>query len=515
MHVFGNMKLSSAFGLATILLTGQMAFAANYPLEITNIKPAGTGGMSANARIYHAYPGLVYNIRAAVVGGAYPYTYSLTGAPGGMTINAQTGEINWPSPSGTATPTLVIVDSEGTRVTSTWTITAATTRFKFVDAASGRPSSSNGCSSSCGTGAVDSPWRSLGDVYHSPSSVGSIIYVKAGTYRITDLPRDDENGAWERVDFNVSETSCQWLAYPGQRPRIDFGFVPGGQAAPFIRLSGSPAYIDGFETINSHVMAFQSGSSVPGPTFRKNLFHHHNAGGGDLNGTNAAFIMTIRGDSSYTVIQDNEFFDSTDDAIKVYMQRKLLVENNIFRDQYKGIEIKDSIEQFTLRGNTFSNISLMAIGGNMAADSYRTTGEILFNNVNSPLALDLNQNALAGAIYVYRNTFVGRVQVRNTSTSNGPYRFQNNVLVSSDAGTPNGSHIYHVEGSAPQQVIIVNNLVGYPNNNVVDASGALTAAYASYRPTHGHGTISPTPGGGGGSGTPPTAPSNVRIVTGN
>lgn len=162
MQVFGNVKLSSAFGLAAILLTGQMAQAANYPLEITNLKPAGTAGSPASSRIYHAYPGLVYNIRAAVVGGAYPYTYSLTGAPSGMTIDAQTGEINWPSPTGAATPTLVVVDSEGTRVTSAWTVTAATTNFRFVDVVNGRASSANGCSSSCGTGDAASPWRTSG-----------------------------------------------------------------------------------------------------------------------------------------------------------------------------------------------------------------------------------------------------------------------------------------------------------------------------------------------------------------
>lgn len=511
MQVFGNVKLLSAFGLAAILLGGQTANAANYPLEITNIKPSGTGGMSADSRIYHAYPGLVYNIRAAAVGGAYPYTYSLTGAPAGMTINAQTGEINWASPTGTANPTLAVVDSEGTRVTAAWSIATSTSGFKFVDAVNGRTSAQNGCSSSCGTGDIASPWRTLSDVYRSPSSVGQVIYFKSGTYRVLDLPRDDINGAWERVDFRSATTSCMWVAYPGQAPIIDLAYNPSGENAPFIRLSATNAYIDGFEVVNSHVMAFQHPSGSPGPTFRRNRFHHQNSGGGDLNGSNAAAIMTTRGDTSFTVIQDNEFWDSSEDAIKVYMQRKLLIENNVFRDQAKGIELKDSIQQFTVRGNTFSNISLMAIGGNMAMDSYTTTGEMLFNNVRSPLALDLNQNGMAGQIFIYRNTFVGRTQVRNTGSGNGPFSFRNNVIVSDDSGTPSGSHIYHSAVSAPQVITILNNLVGFPNNNIVDATGALTSAYASYRPTHGHGTMSPTPPPAGA----PTAPSGVRIISGN
>jgi hypothetical protein len=513
MRMFGSMKTLGALAVAA-LLCGGVAEGANYPLEITNIRPAGSGGMASHARIYQAYPGLVYNIRAAVIGGAYPYTYSLTNAPSGMTINAQTGEINWPSPAGSVTPTLVVRDSEGTQRQQSWTINTSTAAFKFVDAVNGRNSSSNGCSSGCGTGAIDSPWRTLSDVYRSPSSANTVVYFKSGTYTIGDLPRDDVGGAWDRVDFEGDRTSCQWVAYPGQRPVIDY--QNGG---PFIRLSATSVYIDGFETVNSRVMAFQHPSGNPGPTFRRNNFHHHNNARVDLNGTNAAMIMTTRGDTTGTVIQDNDFHHSPEDAIKVYMQRKLLIENNLFRDGAKGIELKDSIEQFTVRGNRFYNLTTMAIGGNMARDSYATRGEILFNYVqSSSVALDVNQNGIAAAIQIYRNTFVGRTQVRYTDASGGPFTFQNNVIVNNDSGTPAGSHILHVDVSAPQRVVLINNLVGSPSNNIVDANGALTAAYASYRPTHGHGTVSATPPPGGGTPPPPapaapTAPSNVRIIS--
>src|SRR4029450_11310559 len=133
MH-FGNAKLLGALGLAAVVFGAQSAHAANYPLRITNVKPAGTGGLPSGARIFRAYPAFVYNIRAGVVGGASPYTSSLTNAPSGMTIDARTGEINWPSASGNATPTLTVVDSEGARATATWTITTSATPFRFIDA---------------------------------------------------------------------------------------------------------------------------------------------------------------------------------------------------------------------------------------------------------------------------------------------------------------------------------------------------------------------------------------------
>ncbi len=502
---FATGKVLAAVGLAGLFLAAQ-AQAANYALEITNIKPAGTV-IPANHRIYRAYPGFVYNIRAAVIGGAYPYTYSLSNAPAGMTINAQTGEINWPSATGNATPTLTVVDSEGTRATATWSITTSSTGFRFVDAAAGRPSASNGCSSSCGTGAIDSPWRTMSDVFRSRSAAGTTTYFKNGVYQVLDLPRADPGGAWERVEFESPSTSVSWIAYPGHSPIIDFGYN-GSNSAPIIRLDGGDVYVDGFETRNSHIMAFQFPSGGNGPTFRRLRLHHHGPG---FNGSNASLIMTTRGNATNMVIQNCEFYASPADVtIKIYGQAKLLIEDNVFHDAQNGIELKDSVLQFTVRRNRFYNISNMAIGGNMATDDSPTSGEMLFNNVNaSQFALDVNQNGVASRIYIYRNTFVGRVQVRNTSTANGPFTFTRNVIINTDPG----NHLYLSNVSAPQVIVLVDNLVGTPSQNIVDASGVLTTAYASYRTTHGHGTLSPTTPTTGG--TAPSAPSNVRIVTGS
>src|SRR5687767_12569806 len=116
----------------TMLLGGAPALAQTtappfYPLEITNIGPVGVNGMSANNRIFRAYPGLEYNIRAAVVGGVYPFQYSLSGAPTGMTIDAATGEIRWPTPQSNASNiTLTVRDSAGATRSATWSITVTT-----------------------------------------------------------------------------------------------------------------------------------------------------------------------------------------------------------------------------------------------------------------------------------------------------------------------------------------------------------------------------------------------------
>ncbi|MGH9349666.1 MAG: Ig domain-containing protein, partial [Vicinamibacterales bacterium] len=154
----------------------ELAVAANYPLELSNFR----SGMSSNHRHARAYPGIEYNVRAGVVGGAYPFTFSLSNAPSGMTIDSRTGTITWPNPQANASPTITVVDSEGTRISATWTITVTTNGFKFIDANNGRNAANNGCSSSCGTGTLSNPWRTVRDMYQNgvPSD---FIYFRNGT----------------------------------------------------------------------------------------------------------------------------------------------------------------------------------------------------------------------------------------------------------------------------------------------------------------------------------------------
>ena len=91
-------RLLMTFLVALFFTMPTDSLAANYLLEI--IQPQE--GLSTNGcvggtlpcnRFYRAYPGLEYNVRMGVIGGDYPYVYSLITAPSGMTIDAGTGEI--------------------------------------------------------------------------------------------------------------------------------------------------------------------------------------------------------------------------------------------------------------------------------------------------------------------------------------------------------------------------------------------------------------------------------------
>jgi hypothetical protein len=490
MQFFRSSRLTCAVVSALLSVGAQAAYAANFPLELTNIKPAGTGGMTATNRIFRAYPGIVYNIRAAVVGGAYPFTYTLTNAPAGMAINAQTGEINWTNPQANASPTITVVDSEGTRVSATWAITVGTAGFKFVDAVNG---------SSSGNGSIGSPWRLMSDVDANAADT-DIVYFRGGTYNVLNMPRTSVGTPWERVQWHGPTI---WVAYPGQSPVINLGYQAGSENGPLIRLSGANIYVDGFELTNAAIMALQI-ESGDYATIRRCRMHDLRLGG---DGTNAAFIMTVTQPTParYMVIQDTSFYNVAPESvtIKIYGQEKLLIENTVHYNAPVGIELKNDIRQFTVRGNTMHDITQAAIGGNMHTAT--TNGEIVFNNSRGGLAVDLNQDGMAGQIFVQRNTFVGRVEVRSTDSADGPFRLSQNVIINSDPGTPSGSHVYHLSVTDPSRVILSNNLVGNPSDNMVDANGNLTSGYVGYIGSRGHML-------GTGGGQTIAAPTNVRIV---
>jgi hypothetical protein len=475
--------------VVTAMVVSSNSFAANYTLELVSPRAVGTAPISggpnitAGNRIFKAYPGIEYNIRAVVIGGAYPYTFSLSNAPSGMTINARTGLVVWPNPSGTAaSPTITVTDGEGTSRSSPWTIAVTTAGFKFVDAANG---------SASGTGAIGSPFRALSDLYTNTNSNNTdIVYFRNGTYTMQNLPRASVGTAWERVEVE-GRMSNMWIAYPGESPMIDFGFVPNVNAGAILRFAGDNAYIDGFQTRNSRVIGFQVLIGDYG-VFRRLHMRDLNTIRANLDGSNSAHIMCVTGGAGnygdYLTVQDNEFSNALSDmALKTYTQRKMLIEDNNLHDLWFGTELKADMPQFTYRGNRHANIPGRSIGGNMHETA--TSGEILFNlvlGVNSEAALDINQDGMARRIDIYRNTFVGRVRVRNTDLLDGPFRFQNNVIVSNDAGTSLLSRIHLESVLDLLRITQLNDLTGAPSAGIVDATGNLTSNYGQYVGSRGH-----------------------------
>ncbi|MCE9634907.1 MAG: right-handed parallel beta-helix repeat-containing protein, partial [Planctomycetes bacterium] len=440
-------------------------------------------------RIFRAYPGVPYVIRAAVMGGSFPYTFSLSKAPAGMTVDARTGEVSWPNPTADATPTITVVDGALTQISATWTIAVTTAGFHFVDAVNGQSAGAGGL------GTRAQPWRTIADM-RANAGPGGIVYFRAGTYTPAGLPTTGTTDPPEtRVEFQHTSHPVIWIGYPGDaRPVIDFGHTAGATSTPRFRIGSLNVYVDGIETTRSHIMAFQvtTNPNGQGATFRRCSMHD---GGPGINGSNAAFIMSVRtGGHGFLgvgmTVMDNEFSGFTDMvALKSYDQDRLLVADNVIHDNARvtgldaAIAIKGDHGRWEVRGNRIHDVLDAGIGGNMHTAQQ---GEIRFNYVrSSEVALAINQDGLSGPIYVSRNTLVGRVWVRNTDTADGPFTFENNVIVSSDVGTPPQSRIYHENVTDPARVVLSDNLTGAPGDGIVDANGDLTPAYADRRATHG------------------------------
>jgi hypothetical protein len=474
--------------------------AANYPLELTNIKPAGSPGLDANNRIYRAYPGLEYYIRAAVIGGAYPFTYSLSNAPAGMTVNGF-GVISWPNPSGNANPTLTVRDAEGTQVSATWTINVTTAGFKFIDGVNGRNAANNGCSSACGDGTVGNPWRTMSDAYRNTATT-DITYWRRGTYQQLDLTPSG-TGGWERIDWGTSGRTRIFLAYPGETPVIDFGYNASTRPTPpGLRIGGCNVYFDGFETRNSKGWAFQPMTTAGcGFTFIRMNMHSHGPG---INGQNSAFISASVAAFPHgvgSVIMGSSFSNGTGSTsvFQTYTQNKMLVADNIISGAPDGWQVKGDHERWEFRNNRVSGMSHQGLGGNM---NTANDGEVRFNYiVSSESTVVLNNDGVAGRAYVYRNTLVGRVAVLNTDGADGPFSISNNVIINSDPG----NHVF-LSGVDASRVTITNNLAGSSSDNIVDSNGLLTGSYAAYVGSRGYQV-------GTGSSLPvPAPPTSVRVI---
>lgn len=472
-------------------------------LELISPIASGTGtpAMHSGHRIYKAYPGIAYNIRCVVTGGSYPYTFALTNAPSGMTINANTGEINWPSPTtgqSGANPTVTVTDAESTQVQGSWTIAVTTSGFKFIDAV-------NGTALPNGTGTLANPIRTLADVKNGGATFSDILYFRAGNYTLGgDTPGSGAslNGAgYLNLGFDDSGGTGRpmtWIAYPGESPNIDFrnglntyGSVNGPFDAPYIKLTGPNIYIDGLTISNDRTKSFELDCTTRRAPVIRNVTALNGGSGSD--GSNSAFFMltaNASGPSYGLAIQDCDFGEAQHNAIKSYSMTKSVIEDNQFTDN-DGVAQKAGVSLYTVRRNTFTTCNY-CVTGNMNVYGAETTGgevcyNLMLNPVNHCLAIGNGKISTIGQTNVYRNTFVGPVWVQNLVTADGPYVFRHNVKINSDGAQTPWANIVDTSISDASRVTIDDDLNGAAADNIVNASGLLQGAYrTTYLGTRGH-----------------------------
>ncbi len=392
-----------------------------------------------------AYPGMEYNIRPAIKGGTYPYTFSLSKAPQGMNIDPAKGTVTWtpPDAEGKAFDVEIkVTDAAGRSATQAFSITVTRKLFFFV--------APDGDDANPGT--IDKPWKTVLRAADPPEGFtyppGAVVVFRGGEYKVH---RPSEKNKLGGNVVPISDRSPRyWLAYPGERPVIDLGWsgelqraaheeqkasgkLRGGGKEPstqgyghrFALVRGSDYfYMDGFEIKNACYYMFVMWDGRNTIHIRRCNLHHLWADWAE----NPSFIFTFAGErkgdfnawgvrpktTHYTnfVVQENYFHDrfyvrergSHGGGMVFYTVHNAVVEDNVFERIFRGQCINDKDNGF---GNTYRNNVMrggFAISGQWNCDEI----EVCHNYVEGEMRIG-HQPGWLRNIWVHHNTIRGEV----------------------------------------------------------------------------------------------------------
>jgi hypothetical protein len=480
-------------GLLSLLISTFMLLAAHapaqatvFPLEIINIKPAGTGSpaIPSTNRIFRAYPGIEYNIRAAVVGGQYPYTFNLSNAPSGMTINSATGEIKWPNPqANSGVITLSVTDSENKTVSSTWTITvtSSTNDFIFI----------NSAYSGTQTGSITQPYSSLAAMLASQANNNKIVYFREGTYQLVTY--NNRSDRPHEMDLGTSPRT--WLEYPGETAILQ-GNSGTGQAN---RMTiWNHFYFDGLTFRDMVDFGILTGGEAHYKTIRRCIFD--GLVPSDNTNNNYGFFHNVAGTVGYyATIQDSEFTDWVNSSAigSLYDEHKMLIENNYIHGQRTsstysgigttvGISPKINTDYLTVRGNKVTMSTGEVMGGSANGLFHSTDNvEICFNlfyktSERGGHKFDMYEG-LNGRTYYWRNTLIGDLVIKN---GGGPYYVNNNVISNPNTAVP--GNIDYITNFIGRNVATFTSTVSITNNLTNTSASALIDSGNEYKLVSAH-----------------------------
>jgi Putative Ig domain len=388
------------------------AFAANIPMEIIQPQP----GLTITNRYYKAYPNIEYNVKVGVLGGTFPFVYSLTTKPTGMTINADTGVITWPIPTTSGSPhnvTVSVKDAENTTVTRSWTVTVTTSGFYFLDAVTGNDSNN---------GSLSSPWKTMaawdkGDK-NDTTYKNAFLYYRAGTYytRAAGVYWEDSG----RLPLYGGGKPNVWLGYPGETAVID---VNGAHIAAYYN-----SYFDKLDIRNNTDFGIRVASSGSNLVVRRINFS--NIGLNDTSMNQSGVMISNGGDTRGTnkLISENTCNDMTHAyCLLGYSSDKVVVEYNTMTNMTgkHGIAPKANVSNWSIRKNTavtgMNTLNVLWLGlatGANGALSFNM--DISFNNIKASSGTALSVGAegpVYGPVYSYNNTYMGKVIVLHTDGS--------------------------------------------------------------------------------------------------
>ena len=511
-------------------------------LSLTLARPLATGaagsGWDADNRIYRAYQGIQYQFRVQVSGGCWPYTFALSGQPTGMTVsNAGAGEtcgiaetglthvdcgvIAWPDPQATdASITLTVTDADSTQVTATWGVTVSTTAcgsddgWCFIDSVNGNDTT--------GDGSLSTPWASIQKVWDTVSADSNVLYFRTGTYGVTGMTQTQPGDCFQQVAWNEATRPVAWLAYPGETATIDFNWDAGGTNAPCMEFVGANIWLEGLSVIDVRSIGWQFNvrSSDYGAYVWRMTFDGLTGG---VDGSNSAFVMWSSNDngSYFDYVGEVTASGVTVDAcvLKLYGVNRLVLEDFDISDNAPSegaIALKNNQVDFDIRGIKCAADVTTCIGGNMnESTSGATSGDMHHNLVlgagtglsDGTITYGVAKVASVGAMRFYRNTLIGKVNIQDLVTADGPGSFGRNVIENAGgSGSPTVcADLRATCANISDSTRIVDNGDNLVGASLVDAGGALEGANrTTYLGTRGYEL-------GTGGAASPSAPRRLRI----
>ena len=451
---------------------------AKLPLTIIAPRP----GLTTTNRYYKAYPGIAYDVPVSVLGGAWPFEYTLTTAPAGMTIgehygDARYGQIYWENPTVSASPHPVSVrvrDQEGHEATVSFSVTVTTDGFLFLDAVNGNDAN---------PGTLASPKQTINGWYRGAKSdstySGSFVYYRAGTYRTDAGPIED---GIRLANTGTSKPSVH-LAYPGETATIDV------RNAHLAHYSGvRDVFFSGltFDQIGNnnawHALAFDSDTQRV--VIYKNTFNRPVGGGGVGSNSSSIFIANGGTVTPYWALVYNDFVDTYQVmAVEAYLSSDAVFEGNrLNNNSAGGLYLKNSNPRWSIRGNeglTNNSAFLVRVDAYNGAENVDDI-EVCWNNYASSgvgWILGYERNDY-GTFTSYRNTW----QVNEHSVVNAQSATLNVIrdVIQHTGGFANGVHLegtsitpFYTDPLAGESGLVDSNgkLVGQSRTNYLGIRG--------------------------------------------
>lgn len=438
--------------------------AANYmPAKFPMTIVAPRSGQAADYRYYKNYTGIKYRVPVLVHGGAWPFNYSLTNAPDGMTLGENYGDtdygiIEWPNPTaGDHTVAILVTDQEGTTASVSYTLTVGTSGFIFLDAVSGNDST--------GDGSIGNPFQTIGAWYETKTDTtysGQHVIYRAGTYRTDVAPIEGSvrmacvsnnkptvHYAYPDESVFIDVQNSHWIYYGGNTNVFHGGFTQQGINVS----SGYKGLVVGSSETNQQV--FECSFSAPLVA--------------GVGGQNPSHIFTSRefgnGTKADTYVGISHCAFTGGDNYMLYLNYQAgigVIEANIINNvqSSNGFYLKEDSHRFSIRANEGANNN-----GKLVQFDYNTPTdiEIAYNNYEST-GVAVESGPTSGAvsdIFMYRNTW----RTPNFIASNGS---SGTITQERDVVIHSGSF-----GTAWQEVS--NNVTISQTDNLIATSGVVDA----------------------------------------